>query len=49
MQLQLEKKLVELLLQRELEKKLVEQAKKLVEFCQISRASPFCYVIDILC
>ena len=31
MQLQLEKKLVELLLQRELEKKLVEQEKKLVE------------------
>ena len=31
-QLQLEKKLVELLLQRELEKKLVEQEKNLVEF-----------------
>ena len=31
MQLQLEKKMVELLLQRELEKKLVEQEKKLVE------------------
>ena len=45
MQLQLEKKLVELLLQ----KKLVEQEKKLVEHRQISRASPFCYVIDILC
>ena len=44
MQLQREKKLVELLLQ----KKLVEQEKKLVEHWQISRASPFCYVIDIL-
>ena len=31
MQLQLEKKLVELLLQREMEKKLVEQEKKMVE------------------
>ena len=48
MQLQLEKKLVELLLQRELEKKLVELEKKLVERRQISRASPFCDVIDIL-
>ena len=45
MQLQLEKKLMELLLQREL----VELEKKLVEHRQISRASPFCYVIDILC
>ena len=48
MQLQLEKKLVELLLQRELEKKLVEQEKTLVEHRQISQASPFCDVIDIL-
>jgi len=47
-QLQLEKKLVELLLQRELEKKLVELEKKLMEHRQISRASPFCDVIDIL-
>ena len=46
--MQLEKKLVELLLQGELEKKLVEQEKKLVELGQISLASPFCYVIDIL-
>ena len=38
MQLQLEKKLVELLLLQ----------KKLVEHRQISRASPFCDVIDIL-
>src|ERR1041385_1313916 len=35
--------------QLQLEKKLVEQEKKLVEHRQISRASPFCYVIDILC
>ena len=48
MQLQLEKKLVELLLQRELEKKLVELEKKLVEHREITRASPFCDVIDIL-
>jgi len=32
----------------ELEKKLVELEKKLVEHRQISRASPFCDVIDIL-
>ena len=37
MQLQLERKLVEVLLQ----KKLVQQEKKLVEHRQISRASPF--------
>ena len=37
--------------QSELEKKLVELQleKKLVEHRQISRASPFCYVIDIFC
>ena len=45
--MQPEKKMVELLLQGELEKKLVEQEKKLVERRQISRASPFCDVIDI--
>ena len=35
-------------MQLQLEKKLVEQEKKLVEHRQISRASPFCDVIDIL-
>ena len=48
-QLQLEKKLMVLLLQRELEKKLVELEKKLMEHREITRASPFCYVIDIFC
>ena len=45
MQVQLEKMPMEPLLQ----KKLVEQEKKLVEHRQISQASPFCYFIDILC
>jgi len=37
------------IVQLQLEKKLADLEKKLVEHQQISRASPFCYVIDILC